>query len=390
MSRDLILVALSLITWGIGEGMFYFFQPLYLQELGADPQEIGNILGVVMAVMAVSYLPAGLLADRIGRRPMIRLAWIIATLATVLMAFANSLPMFVAGMVVYGATGFVTVPLNSYITAARGRWSVARTITLISACFNLGSILGPLIGGWVASRVGLGVNFRIAMVVFVVSTAVIFLIRPQPVEAPEAAGTGQQLRTLLTGRYPRYVALMFLMVFGLYLSQPLTQNFLQNERSVDILRIGQLISARSVGIVVLSLALGQLNARVGLLTAQAAMMAFNALIWLGTGFPAYLVGYFLMGSYMVARSLSIAQSRSLVRSGNMGAAYGVLEMAMATAMVIGPPLAGFLYERQPEWMYIAALVTVAIGLAANLVFSPVHRKDLQAFEDKERAEWAGS
>jgi len=35
MSIDFILVNLSLITWGIGEGAFMYFQPLYLEELGA-------------------------------------------------------------------------------------------------------------------------------------------------------------------------------------------------------------------------------------------------------------------------------------------------------------------------------------------------------------------
>jgi hypothetical protein len=29
MSRNLILIALSLVTWGIGEGMFIYFEPLY-------------------------------------------------------------------------------------------------------------------------------------------------------------------------------------------------------------------------------------------------------------------------------------------------------------------------------------------------------------------------
>jgi hypothetical protein len=31
MTRDLILVALSLFAWGLGEGMFIFFQPIYLR-----------------------------------------------------------------------------------------------------------------------------------------------------------------------------------------------------------------------------------------------------------------------------------------------------------------------------------------------------------------------
>jgi MFS family permease len=394
LSRDLILVAISLVTWGIGEGMFYFFQPLYLQELGADPQQIGLILGGVLAVMAVSYLPAGILSDRFGRRPVIHSAWILATLATVVMAFAPSLPAFVTGMVIYGMTGYVTVPLNSYTTAARGSWSVGRTITLLSACFNLGYIAGGLLGGWVGDQFSLQTSFRIAMFIFGVSTAVILMIRPQPVERPAAAQPGQpadaQAPRAFDGRFLRFVALMFVVFFGLYISQPLTQNFLQNVRGMDNLRIGQLISVRSVGIVILSLALGQLNPRVGFLLAQAAMALFNVFIWKGLGFPAYLSGYFLMGSFQVARNLAVAQSRTLVKSGNMGVAYGVLEMAIVASMVLGAPLAGFLYERQPDWMYLAGFGLVSAGLAANWLLSPVHRKDLQAFEEKEKAEWAGS
>ncbi len=97
MSRDLVLIAFALITWGLGEGMFYFFQPLYLQELGADPLKIGSILGLVGLATMLAYLPAGYLSDRIGRRPLICLAWIIGAIATGLMALAKSLPVFVAG-----------------------------------------------------------------------------------------------------------------------------------------------------------------------------------------------------------------------------------------------------------------------------------------------------
>ena len=57
MYRDLILVALSILVWGIGEGMFLLFQPLYLEELGADPVMIGAIMGVIGLAMALGHLP---------------------------------------------------------------------------------------------------------------------------------------------------------------------------------------------------------------------------------------------------------------------------------------------------------------------------------------------
>jgi len=71
------------------------------------------------------------------------------------MALARELPMFVVGILLYGLTSAVLSPLNSYVVAARGKWSVGRALSFISAAFNAGAILGPLLGGLVAERFGL-------------------------------------------------------------------------------------------------------------------------------------------------------------------------------------------------------------------------------------------
>src|SRR5512135_756529 len=113
MSRDLILLGFSLMTWGVGEGMFLIFQPLYLQQLGATPVTIGAIIGAAGIAMTVAHIPAGHLADRIGRKPVLLAAWLIAIIATWLMALSRSLPLFVLGMLVYGLTTFVSSPMNS-------------------------------------------------------------------------------------------------------------------------------------------------------------------------------------------------------------------------------------------------------------------------------------
>jgi MFS family permease len=117
------------------------------------------------------------------------------------------------------------------------------------------------------------------------------------------------------------------------------------------------------------------------------MALFTLLIWQGSSYPIYLLAYPLMGSYITARGLAIAQARSLLHASNMGTGYGVLETVMALAIVLGPPLAGYLYSIQPEWIYIASLALILAGLAANWWLSPVHRADLQAFEEKEQMEW---
>jgi DHA1 family tetracycline resistance protein-like MFS transporter len=376
MSRDLILVAFALITWGIGEGMFLFFEPLYLQQLGANPVMIGGILGSIGSIMAVSYIPAGILSDRLGRRPMLRLAWVIGLTATIIMAIARTLPAFIAGMAIYGFTSFVAVPLNSYITHARGNWTVGRTITLISASFNMGFILGPLIGGWIGENYGLRYTFSVAAVIFVISTVIIFFIGSQPVEPRQDQVGGASPQTFINLRYLQFLAISFVVTFALYLPQPLSQNYLQNEQGLNLEQIGQLIAMRSIGIVILNLALGQLNARLGYLLAQGCMALFTILLLGGSSLPWFLLGYFLLGSYQTARVLTIAQGRALIHSSYLGIGYGLIETAMTFAIILAPLLAGIIYQQNPGWIYSISLVLICIGILITIFLYPVHRSDL--------------
>jgi DHA1 family multidrug resistance protein-like MFS transporter len=378
MSPDLILVALALVTWGVGEGMFLYFEPLYLQQLGANPVMIGGILGGAGVFMAISYLPAGFLSDRFGRRPLLRLAWVFGMTATWFMALAKSLPIFVIGMALYSFTSFVVVPLNSYITQARGKWSVGRTLTMMTACYNVGVILGPLIGGWIGDQYGLRRTFLIAALVFMASTLMIFFIKSQPVEKLNNPGKQAGWKELINRRYVQYLLVIFFVMFALYLPQPLSQNYLQNEKDLNLSQIGQLIATRSLGIVILNLSLGQLNARLGFLLAQVGMAMFSFLLWRGASMPWYMAGYFLLGSYQTARALAVAQGRTLIKAAYLGVGYALIETAMTIAVVLAPPLAGLLYQLKPTYIYSVSLGLIGIAIIVTKFLSPLKSKDLHA------------
>jgi len=358
------------MVWGIGEGMFLMFQPLYLQQLGADPILIGGIIGLTGAAMSIVHLPAGYLSDRLGRRPLLVIAWFTGTLAAWVMAAARSLPVFVAGSVLYAMTAFVTVPMNSYITAARNKLSVGRALTLVSAIYNLGAILGPLLGGWIGNRFGLQRNFLVAAIIFILSSSLITLIHPQPVEPAATSNGRQRFKQMLTPGFLGFLTLTFLAMLVLYLPQPLTVNFLQDERGLDLTTIGTLLSIRSLGIVVLNLLLGQVEARTGFFLSQVAVAIFTALIWRGQGFPWYAAGFLFMGGFQTARALVYAQARALVQADTMGLGYGMIETALAFTIVLAPPLAGALYTLNPEWIYAVSLPGIALALLLTSILLP--------------------
>jgi MFS family permease len=134
MKGNLILFSAAIMTWGLGEGVFILFQPLYLQKLGANPLMIGGILSAAGFAMTLAHIPAGYLADRIGRRPLLIAAWMVGTVAAILMASANSLWPFVAGLLLYGFTAFVTSPrrLRTRTGVPRGKRSQGLSLFFIS------------------------------------------------------------------------------------------------------------------------------------------------------------------------------------------------------------------------------------------------------------------
>jgi len=371
MMRDLVFLAVSMFTWGVGEGMFFYFQPIYLKELGADPIRIGAILGGFGLMMVVSHIPAGYLADRVGRKPVLVSAWVIGLVATWIMAFAQSLPVFIVGLFIYGFTMFVMSPLNSYITAARGKLSVGRAITLISASFNLGMVLGPWLGGQVGQQFGLRQNYVIAGFLLMVSTLVILFLHPQPIErASHAESANGWLRA---PSYWYYIGAILLATFAMYLPQPLAPNFLVEQRNLSLEQTGLLYSVTSLGVVLLNLILGSFPARTGFLIGQAAVGVYALILWQAVDFPWYVLGFLLLGGFKTARSLGIAQVRELVPQAKIGLAYGLTETVGGTAVILAPLLAGYLYTQQPTWMFALSAGLIGISILVSARFSPAHQ-----------------
>lgn len=368
MSSDLILLGISLMIWGVGEGMFFIFQPLYLQQLGADPVAIGAIIGGAAIAMAVAHIPAGHLADRLGRKPLLVAAWVLAMMATWVMALAPSLPFFIAGMMLYNLTAFVSSPMNSYITAARGKLSVQRAITLVSALYNVGAILGPWLGGQVGRHYGLRTIYMFAGIAFIISTIILIFIRTQPVESahPEDGGNG----CFINKKFIAYLAIIFMAGFSMYLAQPLSSNYLQNQHHLSLDAIGILGSISGLGIVLLNLALGHLKARVGYILGQLSVLIFTLILWHGTGIVWFALAYFLIGGYRIARSLATAQTRSLVPQSKMGLAYGITETVGAVSIILASLLAGFIYNIHPVLMYTIAAILIVVSAITSLCFLP--------------------
>lgn len=368
MNRSLLWLGIALFLWGVGEGMFLLFQPIYMQQLGADPIQTGAILGAFGLVMVLVHVPSGHLSDRIGRRPMLLAAWVVGIVATLWMGLARSLPVFIVGWLLYGFTAFVASPLDSYVTAARGNWSVGRAITFTGMTFNAGVVLGPITGGWIGDHQGLRTVFFVSAILFVISLVFLFLIETQPRDHHDPADPPESV--FRNRRFLAFIGIYFFIVVAMYLPQPFTPNFLESQRALSLSEIGLLGSIGGIGNSALNFILGLLEARTGFFLGQLGVAAFAFLIWKGTGFWEFSLAYFLLGGYRVLRGLGIALVRPLVHESQMGLAYGLAETIGSTSSLLAPIIAGFLYERDPALMYPVGLAAIGFVFLLSIAFIP--------------------
>lgn len=375
MHRDLKLLSLSLFIWGLGEGLFLFFQPIYLQQLGADPIQIGSILGLIGLALGTAQIPAGYISDRIGVKHLLRASWVIGTLATAIMALSSSLTIYVLGMVLYALTGAVNAPMNSYISSVKGQMSIGRALTFSVGSFSLGAMLGPLTGGVISQQIGLQSVYWVAFVLFVMSTIATFFLNEK--ESNPEDNNVTRSKPWHNKLFNVYLLIVFIMVFAAYLPLPLTANYLHNFHSIPFSSLGILGALSSLGYVILALLAGHIKPELNLFLAQALMIIFCWLIFQGNSIFIFSVAYLFASGYRYLRSMVVAFSRPLIRKENTGLAFGIIETISAIGYTFAPVAAGFISALNPRLLYpISSIFLLLVLLLSIFSLKFIKKKNL--------------
>lgn len=132
-------------------GMFMVLPVLatYGQDLlGSTPALIGLAIGAYGLTQAILQIPAGVLSDRIGRRPVIYVGLLIFAAGSLLAAGADSIWGVIAGRVLQGAGAIsaAVMALLSDLTREQHRTkAMAATGMSIGLSFAVAMVVGPLL-----------------------------------------------------------------------------------------------------------------------------------------------------------------------------------------------------------------------------------------------------
>lgn len=144
-------VILAIVTLdAVGISLVMPIVPGLLREVGHSG-DLGWRFGAFLSLYALmQFLCApvlGALSDRFGRRPVLLVSVFGAAIDALFMAFAPSLWMLFVGRAIAGMTGANMAVASAAIADITPEHQRARWFGRMGACFGLGFIAGPVIGG---------------------------------------------------------------------------------------------------------------------------------------------------------------------------------------------------------------------------------------------------
>jgi predicted MFS family arabinose efflux permease len=319
-------------------------------------------------VRAAVFLPAGALADRLPRKPLLLGAWVIGPIAALLMGLAQTWQGTVPGLLLYGSSAYCIPVINAYLAHTAPSGDVARTFTTVYAIHTLGGIISPAIGGWLAGTAGFRAVYFVAAALFAVSAIPALGLCPQAV--PPARPSRRLARPLRDGRVLAFAAVTLFAVSAMYLGFPLTPNFLSEVRDLDVTRIGFLGSLQALGMSGLGLLLGRLRSTRrawGLALGQGLVWISSLLLLWAGAFPLVGMAYLLRGAYQGCRSLAQAHASRLGVEGERGPILGATETIITAAQVFTTYAAGWLYASGPSLPLQASALLIPVGVLLTLI-----------------------
>ncbi|WP_432450554.1 MFS transporter [Aliiroseovarius marinus] len=146
----------TILLDAVGIGIVFPIMPDLMERVGAEGTADGAFLGGILmasyAAMQFLFAPIiGGVSDSLGRRPVLLLALVTLAVDYVIMALATTFAWLLVGRVLAGIAGATYITATAYLADISKPEERAANFGLIGAAFGVGFVMGPAIGGLVAS-----------------------------------------------------------------------------------------------------------------------------------------------------------------------------------------------------------------------------------------------
>ncbi len=374
--RNLAFIWIGVFVGLLGAGFVFPFMPFYISKLGvSDTGKVATYAGLSEGATGLSLtLTApiwGAMADQFGRKPMFLRALVGAGLLIGLMGIVQAVWQLVLLRFLMGAFAGTMGAAAALVAATTPREKVGRALgTLQTAAFSA-NMLGPVVGGVVAAKLGIRESFVFCAALYLLAALLAYVFVREPggvlAEGPRPGnaargGIVQDLRTVVS---ERQIVLMLGLMFVLWLGttfvrpvMPLNIEHLSSTPNADSGEVALLLPGRTVhldieaatGIVfgiigltstIAALTVAPLGERLGYRRCVAGAALLTGVLYVPVAvagsFNAFLL---MMGAVGLFQGAMVPGLNALIAAsvpdGKQGSAFGLAASMQSLALLCGP------------------------------------------------------
>lgn len=379
-----ILVGITFIDRLGGALIFPFFALYLTAKFGVGMTQVG----ILLTIFSVSGLSGGVLgggfSDRVGRKKIVIFGLIATSFTSVLMGVVNSMSLFFLIAAFVGIMDVGGPARQAMVADILPEKKRAQGYGIMRVVFNLSVVIGPAIGGLIASRSYL-MLFIIDAVISLIAALLVFAYIPETLPQANAEAVQETVSDTFGGYrqvFGDYLFIAFMVVsvlMGLvYMNLNTTLGvYLRDVFSVSEAGYGSLLSLNALMVVLLQFPITRRIEH----KPPMQMMAFGMILYtigfamygfVSTNFFFALAMVILTTGEMVVAPVSQALVAYFSPEEMRGRYMAIFGIAGAIPFAIGPLLAGLLMDNaaNPRSLWF---VTGLIGIIATFGFLGLHR-----------------
>lgn len=353
--------------------------PAYLESINEGGKAAGLMIAIFAGAQFIFSPIAGKWTDQYGRRKMIIYGLALLTLSMFIFYFVDSISLLYASRVVGGIGAALLIPaIFAYVADITTMEQRAKGNSYVSAAMSLGIVVGPGIGGFLADY-GIKFPFLISALVSLVSVIFSFAVlkeSQQKVEGFIPVDNETMAKKLVRSvRMPFFIPLVITLVmsFGLMAFESVIGLFVDNQFNATPQEIAVMITATGlVSVIVQLFVVDRMVTRFGegkILNIFISVAALGFLLSLiANSFEMFFAISLLI---FLATSILRPVLNTLISklAGNeQGFAMGMNNAYMSIGNILGPTLAGLLYDIRLIYPFILGLILLIITLFITLLW----------------------
>lgn len=378
--RKKIIVLMINMFIAIGSfGIIIPILPAYLMSIGEGGMAAGLMIAIFAGAQFVMSPIAGKWADQVGRRKMIIAGLSGLTLSMFVFYFSDSIWVLYTSRVIGGIGAALLIPaIFAYVADITTMDQRAKGNSYISAAMSLGIVIGPGIGGFLADY-DLKLPLLVSALVSLLSVIFSIIVLKESRETGDVLGAVKQesmvKKLAQSVQKPYFIPLIITLVmsFGLMAYESVLGLFVDNQFGATPKQIAVMVTSTGIVSVVMQLlVVDRLVRRYGEGIILNFFIALTALCFFLSLFASTYVLFFMITLVVfLATSILRPVLNTLISklAGNeQGFAMGMNNAYMSIGNVVGPLLAGVLYDVNIIYPFLLGFVVLGITILVSVVW----------------------